>query len=208
MPHCTDFTYSALPTELSCLPSSLISKEHHSFLQEKGGNFFKVEWEMQLRLPGITHEKFQQRQQRNKRATSQLRGTCCSFKLIRQDVRGSFTAIHIHHASSSFLTMKEVQKQRHTGYKPLDKHNLFDLELRYFPTYRPKRCKHLTAFICRRKTLSLRDERHSEDQEIWTWVSSLQPEWKKLSMNGRKSSTSSLHRGYFEVTKSHCFTGF
>lgn len=32
-PHCTDFTYSALPTELSCLPGSLISKEHHSFLQ-------------------------------------------------------------------------------------------------------------------------------------------------------------------------------
>lgn len=48
VPHCTDFTYSALPTELSCLPGSLISKEHHSFLQqegmkrrreEEGGNF-------------------------------------------------------------------------------------------------------------------------------------------------------------------------
>lgn len=57
-PHCTDFTYSALPTELSCLPGSLISKEHHSFLQleEKwwrwcgvgGGNFLKVDGAMQL----------------------------------------------------------------------------------------------------------------------------------------------------------------
>lgn len=36
VPHCTDFTYFALPTELSCLPGSLISKEHHSFLQQEG----------------------------------------------------------------------------------------------------------------------------------------------------------------------------
>lgn len=90
-----------------------------------GGNFFKVEWEMQLRLPGITHEKFQQQQQINKRATPQLISTCCAFKLIRQDVPRiflrQFTSTTRSRASSQWKRCKREKtknkKQRHTGYK-------------------------------------------------------------------------------------------
>lgn len=132
MPHCAGFTYSALPTELSCLPSSPYLKGTSQFLtteerereREGGGNFFKVKWKCNSCLPGITRETSNS-EETNKFAKIWAKRHLFSSKVDkREDDRGggvkggvgggvSFTTIHIHHALASFLTMKEVQNKQH-----------------------------------------------------------------------------------------------
>lgn len=134
MPHCAGFTYSALPTELSCLPSSPYLKGTSQFLtteerereREGGETFSKLSGNATHAFPASLVKRPTARKPINSQRF-ELRGTCFLKKLIRERMirrggwrrrsglgRGvSFTTIHIHHALESFLTMKEVQNKQH-----------------------------------------------------------------------------------------------
>lgn len=133
MPHCAGFTYSALPTELSCLPSSPYLKGTSQFLtteerereREGGETFSKLSGNATHAFPASLVKRPTARKPINSQRF-ELRGTCFLQKLIRERMMGgvrggggvggggvSFTTIHIHHALASFLTMKEVQNKQH-----------------------------------------------------------------------------------------------
>lgn len=167
-PHCTDFTYSALPTELSCLPGSLISKEHHSFLQlgEKeggGGQQLSQSW-----LGNATPEVYATVK---KKYTSSPLSTCCPLW-------GAFKTIRIHHAH--FRTMrckKKGEKQKKTAPTGVRKHLKIISPTSICAVSTAKQCEHPIA--CAAASLW-----GGGEQQIWT--SSLQ-RWRKLSMNARRS---------------------
>lgn len=95
MPHCAGFTYSALPTELSCLPSSPYLKGTSQFLtteerereREGGETFSKLSGNATHAFPASLVKRPTARKPINSQRF-ELRGTCFLQKLIRERMIG------------------------------------------------------------------------------------------------------------------------